>query len=215
MKLMGRDRFIDFDLEVFPVGFRPEIGVIVGITQGLRMYCSERTPFYEPQTKVHPYLHSILRHLIEAGKTERATLLAEQYSHLPHFSHSLELLLHETIEEELSGQKGKEKLKKFEQLEQVVAFLRGFSDFAKTVVGVARKTDASKWADLFSVVGDPLALFESCLGGQFHVAGSCLIILRSLTSETIAAQAALKLLQIALDNNEFDVFLRKVCLLIE
>ncbi len=32
---MSRDKYLDFDLEVYPIGFIPELGVIIGITQEL------------------------------------------------------------------------------------------------------------------------------------------------------------------------------------
>jgi hypothetical protein len=50
--------------------------------------------------QTHPFLHSILRYLVEKGQEEEAIKVANKYSFIPHFTHSLELLLYETLEDE-------------------------------------------------------------------------------------------------------------------
>jgi hypothetical protein len=61
-------------------------------------------PYFEITTKTQPFLHSVLRRMIEKGEHAQAIRIATKYSFVPHFSHSLELLLHETLEDEYSKQ---------------------------------------------------------------------------------------------------------------
>jgi hypothetical protein len=100
MKFFSRDRFLEFDLDIYPIGFIPHWAVIIGITQ-LHTYspCSN-LPFYDLQTRTHPFLQSVLRTLLERGEEQEAIKLAKKYSFIPHFAHCLELLLYDTLETE-------------------------------------------------------------------------------------------------------------------
>jgi RIC1 len=83
-QLMSRDRSLDFDNEVYPVGFVSDLGIfssskcnvelistlvagiVVGLTQGVSIGLGTPLPFFEIHTKTHPFLHSILRNKIES-----------------------------------------------------------------------------------------------------------------------------------------------------
>lgn len=103
MKLMSRDRSLEFDLEVYPVGFVPELAVVVGIAQRVEATPGSNVPSFVLHTKTHPFLHSILRHLIETDDEERAFDIATRFASVPHFVHSFELLLHETLQDDHSS----------------------------------------------------------------------------------------------------------------
>ena len=77
--------------------------------------------------------------------------LPRKFSFIPHFAHSLELLLHETLEEDKNGS---------ETLRRVIEFLRKFPQFPEIVMRCARKRDPSVWKKLFDLVGPPKFLFE-------------------------------------------------------
>jgi hypothetical protein len=100
MKLMSRDQSLEFDLEVYPVGFVPELAVVVGIAQRVEPTPGSSVPSFVLHTKTHPFLHSILRHLLETGDEEHAFDIATRFASVPHFVHSLELLLHETLQDD-------------------------------------------------------------------------------------------------------------------
>lgn len=42
---MSRDKYLDFDLEVYPIGFIPELGVIIGLTQEVLHFPSRLSGF--------------------------------------------------------------------------------------------------------------------------------------------------------------------------
>jgi hypothetical protein len=76
--------------------------LIVGITQGLSYSALNDMPLFELRTKTHPFLHSILLHLLRLHPTVvEATQVAQKYSGIPFFTHSLELLLHLILEDSL------------------------------------------------------------------------------------------------------------------
>jgi len=108
---------LEFNQEVYPTGFSVPLGVIVGLSQGISFDSSLKSLKFELRIKVltslvsivsvqdiypgiqtHPFLHSILLHLLERKNERQATIIAKSFSFIPYFSHSLELLLHELLE---------------------------------------------------------------------------------------------------------------------
>jgi hypothetical protein len=120
--------------------------------------------------------------------------IANTCSSLPHFPHSLELLLHETLEEEAtSSQPIPDAL-----LPRVVEFIRSFPVFLQTIVHCARKTELALWPHLFSVVGNPKDLFQSCMDKQLlETAASYLLILQNLERTSVSRKYATLLLDSA------------------
>jgi len=107
----------------------------------------------------HLFLHHILLHYLEAGRTEDAVTFASYYKELTFFAHALEILLHTIVEAEAD-------LESIEAnptdgvLPAVVEFLDHFDAALDVVVGCARKTEMTRWRRLFDIVGNPKALFE-------------------------------------------------------
>lgn len=123
-----------------------------------------------------------------------AWAIANSCSSLPYFPHSLELLLHETLEEEAtSSQPIPDAL-----LPRVIDFIREFPVFLETVVHCARKTELALWPHLFAVVGNPNELFQTCLDkGQLETAASYLLVLQNLERTSVSRQYATMLLDAA------------------
>jgi len=201
-KNLHHNRSLNFDNEVYPVGFLNELGVIVGLSQGISYSSCSSYPNYEIRIKTHPFLHSILKHLLERGGAEKAWNLSNRFYTIPHFTHSLELLLHEII----SDDDVKLSKPKIPKIEYVVNFLKKFPQFPEVVMRCTRKIDASLWKDLFKYIGDPVVLYQKCLSnGRIEIAASYLKILQNLISDDYSRKCAIELLEIVLDFDNIDL----------
>lgn len=107
----------------------------------------------------HLFLHYILLHYLEAGRTEDAVTFASYYKELTFFAHALEILLHTIVEAE-ADLESTETDPMGGVLPTVVEFLDHFDAALDVVVGCARKTEVTRWRRLFDIVGNPKTLFE-------------------------------------------------------
>lgn len=85
------------------------------------------------------------------GRAE-ATAVAKKFSFIPFFTHSLEMLLHQTLEEEEEEEKKKTMTKDdvmMTKLSAVIEFLKPFPQYADVLVRCARKRDKAVWPYLF------------------------------------------------------------------
>ncbi|EGC38182.1 hypothetical protein DICPUDRAFT_149161 [Dictyostelium purpureum] len=219
-KNFNHNRSLNFDNEVYPVGFLNELGVIVGLSQGISYSLCSAYPNYEIHIKTHPFLHSILKHLLERGGAEKAWSLSSKFYTIPHFTHSLELLLHEFISDtdDLKKQFKQQKHQQLQQLpvpypnnpssklEYVINFLKKFPQFPEVAMRCTRKIDSSFWKGLFSIIGDPFILYQKCLSnGRIEIAASYLKILQHLTGDDTSRKCAIDLLEISLDFDNIDL----------
>lgn len=249
---------LDFDAEVYPLGFDSNIGVIVGITKGLRTklkngllsrgastavsrktseaaWVSENerrineedeeglpSPFWGPivcfrlQTKLQPYLHGVLMHLIADEESESinntviaqnnqqqllsdsvfsyAYQLANSCRSHSYFRISLELLLHTALNPPSSSLVSK--FQRTHTLRRVVHFLRLFPEFPDVVMSCARKNDSSCWGRLFAEAGKPTELFQLCLErGKLRMASCYLVLIQRTDGMLVAREYAKKVLE--------------------
>eukprot|EP01116_Phalansterium_solitarium_P024423 TRINITY_DN8953_c2_g1_i3.p1 TRINITY_DN8953_c2_g1~~TRINITY_DN8953_c2_g1_i3.p1 ORF type:complete len:699 (-),score=273.35 TRINITY_DN8953_c2_g1_i3:217-2313(-) len=216
-QLLSRDNSLEFDLEVYPIGFVSELGVIVGLTQEVHhaAHPSASTsaptgvasfvewPWLGGQLKTHPFVHCMLAHLLDLGLAAEALAVATRFGEMPQFEHALELLLHETLEHEPpDADRG------WPRLATVLNFVRQFgaARFGDVVMRCARKRDPAVWPLLFGLAGMPSALFDQCVElGSTTVAASYLRIVQNVQGLSEGRRCALKLLDVALRQDDLEL----------
>lgn len=221
MTFLSRDSSLEFDLEVYPIGFLPHSAVIVGVSQSYSTPVgtfSTHGPVFELQTKTHPFLHSILRRMIEKEHgSESALSMARKYWNVPHYNQSLELLLHEVLEDEYlvlgralksnplpSSDANHVPIGAGLTLKRVVGLLRqlGGRLYAPLVVACARKTDPALWALLFHPTfgaDPPKHLFDICVSnGDIVSAASYLRVLQLHDGDSAARRAGVTVVELCL-----------------
>ncbi|XP_044586463.1 guanine nucleotide exchange factor subunit Rich isoform X2 [Cotesia glomerata] len=205
---MSKRIMLPFQLKIYPLAILFEDAIILGAENDTVLYTSDsNSPFSLPfsllELTSQVYLHQILRQLIHRNLGYHAWEIARSCVALPYFSHSLELLLHEVLEEEATS---KEPLPDA-QLPSVVEFIREFPGvWARAVVQCARKTEIALWPYLFSIAGSPKKLLQDCLQRQqLDTAASYLIILQNLEPSSVSRQHATLLLDAALEQGRWEL----------
>ncbi|XP_036325468.1 guanine nucleotide exchange factor subunit Rich [Rhagoletis pomonella] len=204
---MSKRIMLSFPLKLYPLVILFDNVIVLGVENETTLYTSEASshfalPFCLLERKSQVYLHKILRQLIKRNLGYSAWEIAKSCRSLPYFPHSLELLLHEVLEEEaLSKDPIPDAL-----LPSILDFIREFPVYLQTIVQCARKTEIALWPYLFSVAGKPKDLFQQCLQSEeLETAASFLIILQNLEPSIISKQYATLLLDIALQNRKWEL----------
>uniref|UniRef100_A0A182J2K8 Protein RIC1 homolog n=1 Tax=Anopheles atroparvus TaxID=41427 RepID=A0A182J2K8_ANOAO len=198
---MSKRIMLSFTLKIYPLVILFEDAIILGAENDTLLYTSDPTvyfslPYNALKRTSQVYLHQILRQLIRRNLGYNAWEIARCCTDLPYFPHSLELLLHEVLEEEATS---KEPIPDA-LLPSVLEFIQEFPVYLQTVVQCARKTEIALWPYLFSSAGKPKELFQKCMAArQLHTASSYLIILQNLEPSSVSRQYATLLLDTALE----------------
>ncbi|XP_026491638.2 guanine nucleotide exchange factor subunit Rich isoform X1 [Vanessa tameamea] len=204
---MAKRIMLPFHLDIYPLTILFDDAILLGAENDTTLYASDSNsvfslPFCVINRTSQVYLHQILRQLLRRNLGYHAWEIARSCSQLPYFPHSLELLLHEVLEEEATS---KEPIPDA-QLPSVIEFVHEFPVYLQTVVQCARKTEIALWAYLFSAAGKPKELFQECLQRKMlDTAASYLIILQNLESSTVSRQLATQLLDTALQQERWDL----------
>ncbi|XP_072747704.1 guanine nucleotide exchange factor subunit Rich isoform X1 [Anoplolepis gracilipes] len=205
---MSKRIMLPFHLRIYPLAILFEDAILLGAENDTVLFTSDtNSPFSLPfnllELTSQVYLHQILRQLIHRNLGYHAWEIARSCSALPYFPHSLELLLHEVLEEEATS---KDPIPDA-QLPSVVEFIREFPGvWARAVVQCARKTEIALWPYLFSVAGPPKQLLQDCLQRQeLDTAASYLIILQNLEPSSVSRQHATLLLDAALEQGRWEL----------
>jgi len=178
---------VHIPLDSYPVSVLTDKGVIIGVEPEFTMRETLPYAMFKIVTTSHLFIQHVLRFHLEQGELDAAVDFGQYFESLVYFSHSLEILLHDVLEDETSRglRNGRVQHEEDEDngplLPRVVQFLDYFDDALEVVVGVARKTEMARWKTLFDTVGNPRTLFEKCLSARrLQTAASYLLVLHTL-----------------------------------
>ncbi|KAF8506868.1 RIC1-domain-containing protein [Russula emetica] len=187
---------VNVPLDFYPLSVLMDKGIIIGAEHESSVMSNLPFVTFRHATSSHLFLHHILRFHLAAGQVQEAVSFASHYQHLVFFAHALEILLHTVVESEATGGEDSTANTEGSQLPSVIEFLDHFDVALDVVVGCARKTEMTHWRRLFDIVGDPKALFETCLSSQrLRTAGSYLLVLHSLEQLDTGHADAFRLLR--------------------
>ncbi|XP_037067862.1 LOW QUALITY PROTEIN: guanine nucleotide exchange factor subunit Rich-like [Pollicipes pollicipes] len=197
---MSKRIMLPFQCSIYPLAVKYDDAVILGAENDTVEFPGSgcgRLPYCAVERTSQVYLQHILRQLLRRNLGYHAWEIAHRYTHLPYFSHALELLLHEVVEEEATS---KEPIPDA-LLPRVIEFIREFPVYLDTVVRCARKTEMALWSYLFASAGQPVQLFQQCLRlQQLDTAASYLIILQNLETAETSRHYVTLLLDASLDS---------------
>ncbi|KAK1232383.1 WD40 repeat protein [Marasmius sp. AFHP31] len=191
-------------LEFYPLSVLMDKGIIIGAEHEVATRSNLSFAMFRHGTSSQLFLHSLLRYHLESSQLKEAVSFAINYQPLVYFSHALEVLLHTVVELECNS--GDETDNANALLSTVVEFLDHFDVALDVVVGCARKTETTRWPRLFSIVGNPKSLFETCLSsGRLKTAGSYLLVLHNMEQLDENNVDAVRLLNSAINAKDWQL----------
>lgn len=216
-------KLIPFDQNIFPLGIDSHLGVLVGLFNKVKLHANQSIKksvnntiddvhacfFYE--SKLHPYLHVILKHLVTHGNNgflEAYQLVSK--CHWQMFTPvSLELLLYTSLMDEKVQHQYE-----YSSLKRVVSFLRSCPEFEDIVINCARKIESSHWPQLFDIIGSPRKLYEKCLlRAKIRTASQYLLIIQCLEGVELARNLAYQLLSQLKESRTGEITSKTYCLI--
>jgi len=144
----------------------------------------------------------VLRFHLSRFDSSAALHLAHQYQRLEYFAHSLEILLHNVLDEEVDTSPSPESA----LLPGVLSFLSSFPQYLDIVVQCTRKTEVRSWRTLFTYLPPPQQLFEESLErGSLKTAGGYLLILHTFEELSSSSEQLVRLLSRAKDEGDWEL----------
>ncbi|KAJ7693644.1 RIC1-domain-containing protein [Mycena rosella] len=202
---------VNIPLDFYPLSVLMDKGIIIGAEHEVATRSNLPFVIFRHATSSHLFLHHILLFHLQARQVNEAVVFASHYQNLVFFAHALEILLHTVVESDDADGDGKnpedgDSISSDTVLRTVVEFLDHFDAALDVVVGCARKTEMTRWKRLFSIVGNPKLLFETCLESQqLKTAGSYLLVLHNLEQLDEKHNDVIRLLESAVSAKDWQL----------
>jgi len=194
---------VEIQTDFYPLSTMVDKGMITGIEPDLVQRRDVDFSFFRHSPRTHLFIPALLRHHLAQYDSSAALHLSHYYGSLSYFPHSLEILLHDVLDEEVdaSPQSTESTL-----LPTVLSFLSSFPTYLDIVAGCTRKTELRSWRTLFSCLPPVQSLFEESLTrGLLKTAGSYLLIIHAFDEGSLNTDQIASLLQRAKEAGDWDL----------
>lgn len=189
--------------DFYPVSTMIEKGILTGMESDLIQRRDVDFSFLRLNPRSHLFIPALLRHHLAQYDSSAALHLSHHYQKLPYFSHSLEILLHNVLDEEVDATPA---ALETALLPGVLSFLSSFPSYLDIVAACTRKTELRSWRTLFSCLPPVQALFEESLQkDMLKTAGSYLLILHAFDEDSFNPGQIASLMKRAKDQGEWDL----------
>ena len=91
---------VSMPLDFYPLCVLIEKGIVIGVEPEVSMRRTLDFAIFRSTTNTHLFLHNVLRKYLEKRQVREAVIFASFYTSLVYFSHALEILLHNVLEDE-------------------------------------------------------------------------------------------------------------------
>ncbi|PQE25857.1 hypothetical protein CJF30_00000572 [Rutstroemia sp. NJR-2017a BBW] len=189
-------------IDFYPLSVLLGKGILLGLESDLTQRRDVNFSFFKFTIRTHLFIPQVLRFHLSRFDSSAALHLAHQYQNLEYFAHSLEVLLHNVLDEEVDSQPSPETA----LLPGVLSFLSSFPQYLDIVVQCTRKTEVRSWRTLFTYLPPPQELFEESLQrGSLKTAGGYLLILHTFEELSSSSEQLVRLLSRAKDEQDWEL----------
>ncbi|KAG9246330.1 RIC1-domain-containing protein, partial [Calycina marina] len=201
---LGRElpSVVSIPVDFYPLSVLLGKGIILGLEPDIVQRRDVNFAFFRLMIRTHLFIPQVLRHHLSRYDSSAALHLAHQYESLEYFSHSLEILLHHVLDEEVDTTPSPETA----LLPGVLSFLSSFPQYLDIVVQCTRKTEVRSWRTLFAYLPPPSELFEESLQrGSLKTAGGYLLILHTFEELSSSSEQLVRLFQRAKEEEDWEL----------
>ncbi|GAB7350920.1 hypothetical protein MBLNU459_g1432t1 [Dothideomycetes sp. NU459] len=172
--------------DFYPLSTIIEKGILTGLEVDMVQRRDVVFSFFRLNSRIHLFIPSLLRHHLAQYDSSAALHLSHSFQKLPYFSHSLEVLLHNVLDEEVDTPPESADLA---LLPSVLSFLSSFPSYLDIVAGCTLQS-----------------MFEESLErGMLKTAGSYLLILHAFDENVFNTEQIATLLERAKDQGDWDL----------
>ncbi|KAG4425713.1 hypothetical protein IFR04_001175 [Cadophora malorum] len=201
---LGRELppLVSISVDFYPLSVLLGKGILLGVEPELIQRRDVNFAFFRFTIRTQLFVPEVLRFHLSRFDSSAALHLAHRYQSLEYFAHSLEILLHNVLDDEVDNQPTPENA----LLPGVLSFLSSFPQYLDIVVQCTRKTEVRSWRTLFTYLPPPQELFEESLQrGSLKTAGGYLLILHTFEELSSSSEQLVRLLSRAKDEGDWEL----------
>ncbi|PBP26906.1 hypothetical protein BUE80_DR002197 [Diplocarpon rosae] len=193
---------VSIPIDFYPLSVLLGKGILLGVEPELFQRRNVNFAFFRFTIRTQLFIPEILRFHLSRFDSSAALHLAHRYQTLEYFGHSLEILLHNVLDEEVDTPPTPESA----LLPGVLSFLSSFPQYLDIVVQCTRKTEVRSWRTLFAYLPPPQELFEESLQrGSLKTAGGYLLILHTFEELSSSSEQLVRLFSRAKDEEDWEL----------